>query len=113
MSYGVDVFSVALARLGQLCGGRQQLLRVRVGVLEKIGSSVNHSLQAPIDIPKIWAFPSFSFGFYFPFSRYIARLQLKNLPIANDDRKQERRRKSMHCSIARYLEKADDPTGID
>ena len=33
-----------------------------------------------------------SFWIYFPFSWYIARLQLINFTMANDDRKQERRR---------------------
>ena len=45
------------------------------------------------------------FGFIFPFSWYIVRLQLINFTTVNDDRKQERRRKSMHRSITRYLKK--------
>ena len=36
----------------------------------------------------------------FPFSRYIVRLQLINLNMVNDERKQEKRRKSIHSSIA-------------
>ena len=42
------------------------------------------------------------FGFIFPFSWYIVSLQLTIFSMVNDDRKQERRRKSMHRSITRY-----------
>ena len=42
------------------------------------------------------------FGFIFPFSWYIVSLQLIIFTIVNDDRKQERRRKSMHLSITCY-----------
>ena len=39
------------------------------------------------------------FGFIFSFSWNIVSLKLIILTIVNDDRKLERRRKSMHCSI--------------
>ena len=38
----------------------------------------------------------------FPFSRYIVTLQLINLNMVNDERKQEKKRKSIHPSIACY-----------
>ena len=47
------------------------------------------------------------FRFIFPFSRYIVSLHLIIFTMVNDDRKQERRRKSMHRSIIRYLKKPD------
>ena len=47
----------------------------------------------------IWAFPGL---FIFPFSWYIVSLQLIIFTLVNDDRKHERRRKSMHLSITRY-----------
>ena len=42
------------------------------------------------------------FGFIFTFSWYIVSLQLIIFTMVNDDRKHERRRKSMHHSITRY-----------
>ena len=51
---------------------------------------------------KIWAFPGIFSDLFFPFSWYIVRLQLINFTLANDDRKQEGRRKSMHRSITYY-----------
>ena len=45
------------------------------------------------------------FVFIFPFSCYIFRLQLNFFTMGNDDNKQERSRKSGHCSIKRYKKK--------
>ena len=54
-------------------------------------------------------------GFIFPFSWYIVRLQLINFTGINDDRKQERRRKSLsiHRCIAHYWKKAWHSARID
>ena len=48
----------------------------------------------------IWAFPSLFLDLFF--SWYTIRLQSINFTMVIDDRKQERRRKSMHRSITRY-----------
>ena len=42
------------------------------------------------------------FGFILTFSLYIVSLQLTIFTVVNDDRKQERRRKSMHRFITCY-----------
>ena len=55
---------------------------------------------------KICAFPN-PFKEFFARSWWIVRLQLINLTMKNDDMKQERRRKRMHCSIKCYLYKPD------
>ena len=47
------------------------------------------------------------FIYIFPFSWYIVRLQLIIFITVNDDRNQERRRKSMHRSITHYQKKPD------
>ena len=42
------------------------------------------------------------FGIYFSFSWYIVSLQLAIFTMVNDDKKQERKRKSMQRSITHY-----------
>ena len=44
---------------------------------------------------------------FFLFYWYIVILQLINFTMVNEDRKQERRRKSIHCSITCYKKKPD------
>ena len=67
------------------------------------------STRAAIDLSArmwvffIWSFPSLFLDFFiFTFSWYIVSLQLIISTMVNDDRKRERKRKSMHCSITRY-----------
>ena len=45
------------------------------------------------------------FGFIFPFSWYIVRLQLINFTMVNDDRKEELRPKKMHHATTLYQKK--------
>ena len=49
----------------------------------------------------IWALPGLFFKIYFSFSWYIVSSQLIIFTMVNDDRKHERRRKSMYRSITR------------
>ena len=62
---------------------------------------LSHTFQCECLVVVKWAFPDL-FGFIFPFSWSIVRTKLIIFTMVNDDRKQERRRKSMHRSITRY-----------
>ena len=85
----------------------------------RAASSASSSTPSPLPVihPKMFRSgelpqpPFFSFknfghskilGDFFPFSWYIGRLQLINFTMVNDDRKQERRRKSIYRSIKHY-----------
>ena len=73
-----------------------------MGTSEATGVGLNliatYRLKVFLDPFLMWAFHGLFLAFFLV---HCVRLQLINMRIVNGDRKSERRRKSMHCSITR------------